>query len=81
MGPDQPIKDANGNYTLARLSDAHDNAVAVATEYVDENVTDRFQGNLYGEYDILKDLKFRVTFGASANNGRTGIYSYHFAGG
>lgn len=75
MGPDQPIKDANGNYTLARLSDAHDNAVAVATEYVDENVTDRFQGNLYGEYDILKDLKFRVTFGASANNGRTGTYT------
>jgi TonB-linked SusC/RagA family outer membrane protein len=74
MGPDQPIKDANGNYTLARLSDAHDNAVAVATEYINENVTDRFQGNLYGEYDILKDLKFRVTLGASASNGRTGEY-------
>lgn len=74
MGPDQPIIDANGNYTLARLSDAHDNAVAIATEYTNENVTDRFQGNVYGEYDILKDLKFKITLGASANNGRTGTY-------
>lgn len=75
FGPDQPIRDANGNYTLARLSDAHDNAVAVATEYVDENVTDRFQGNVYGEYDILENLTFRTTLGASSNNSRTGQYT------
>ncbi|MEM6842214.1 MAG: TonB-dependent receptor [Bacteroidota bacterium] len=75
FGPDQPIRDANGNYTLARLSDAHDNAVAVATEYVNENVTDRFQGNLFAEYQILDNLSFRTTLGASANNGRTGQYT------
>lgn len=75
FGPDQPIRDANGNYTLARLSDAHDNAVAVATEYVDENVTDRFQGNLFAEYQIFDNLSFRTTLGASANNGRTGQYT------
>lgn len=75
FGPDQPIIDANGNYTLARLSDAHDNAVAVATEYTDENITDRFQGNVYGEYDIFQDLSFRTTLGMSANNGRTGQYT------
>lgn len=75
FGPDQPIIDDNGNYTLARLSDAHDNAVAVATQYTDETVTDRFQGNVYGEYDILKDLKFRVTVGASADNRRQGRYT------
>jgi TonB-linked SusC/RagA family outer membrane protein len=74
MGPDQPIKDANGNYTLARLSDAHDNAVAVATEYINETVTDRFQGNLFAEYDILNDLKFRITLGASTDNRRNGEY-------
>lgn len=75
FGPDQPIRDANGNYTLARLSDAHDNAVAVATEYIDENVTDRFQGNLFAEYQIFDDLSFRTTLGASSNNGRTGQYT------
>ncbi|WP_026210188.1 SusC/RagA family TonB-linked outer membrane protein [Flexithrix dorotheae] len=75
MGPDQPIRNSNGVYTLARLSDPHDNAYAIATEYVNENVTDRFQGNLYGEYDIFKDLKFRLTLGASSDNGRTGEYT------
>ncbi|MEM9832684.1 MAG: TonB-dependent receptor [Bacteroidota bacterium] len=75
FGPDQPIRDANGNYTLARLSDAHDNAVAVATEYIDENVTDRFQGNLFAEYQIFDNLSFRTTLGVSSNNGRTGQYT------
>jgi len=75
FGPDQPIRDANGDYTLARLSDAHDNAVAVATEYVNENVTDRFQGNLFAEYRIFDNLSFRTTLGASANNGRGGQYT------
>ncbi len=74
FGPDQAIRDENGNYTLARLSDQHDNAVAIATEYTNESVTDRFQGNLYGEYSILNDLKFRVTLGASSDNGRQGEY-------
>ena len=59
FGPDQPIRDANGNYTLARLSDAHDNAVAVATEYIDENVTDRFQGNLFAEEGSLETEQAR----------------------
>jgi len=75
MGPDQPIIDENGNYTLARLSDAHDNAVAVATQYTNETVTDRFQGNLFAEYDILEDLKFRITLGASTDNRRNGQYT------
>ncbi len=74
FGPDQTIRDDNGKYTLARLSDEHDNAVAIATELINESVIDRFQGNLYGEYDIFKDLKFRITLGASSNNGRTGLY-------
>jgi len=75
FGPDQPIRDQNGNYTLARLNDAHDNAVAIANELIDEEVTDRFQGNLFAEYDIFGDLKFRTTLGVSANNSRDGEYT------
>jgi len=73
--PDQGIRDANGVYTLARLSDPHDNPVAIATEFVNENLVDRFQGNLYGEYSIFDDLTFRITLGASADNGRRGQYN------
>ena len=61
--------------TKLAITEKHDNAVAVVNELTDENVIDRFQGNLYGEYDILKDLKFRITLGASANSGRRGRYS------
>jgi len=75
FGPDQPIRDQDGNYTIARLSDAHDNAVAVANEFIDESVTDRFQGNVFAEYEIFDDLSFRTTLGTSANNGRTGTYT------
>jgi TonB-dependent starch-binding outer membrane protein SusC len=74
FGPDQPIRDANGNYTIARLSDAHDNAVAVATEFIDESVIDRFQGNVFAEYEILNNLTFKTTFGLSANNDRRGEF-------
>jgi TonB-linked SusC/RagA family outer membrane protein len=74
FGPDRPIIDDNGDYTLARLSDSHDNAVAVVTERIDEEVDDRFQGNFYGEWDILENLLFRFTFGLSSNNGRDGQY-------
>ena len=75
MGPDQPIVDENGNYTIARLNEEHDNPVAVATELINENVADRFQGNVYGEYNILQDLSFKTTLGVSTNNGRTGQYT------
>jgi TonB-linked SusC/RagA family outer membrane protein len=73
--PDQAIYDENGNFTVARLNDPHDNPYAVATQYENEVVNDRFQGNLFAEYDILKDLKFRVTVGATTNSGRTGTYT------
>ena len=75
FGPDQPIRDQNGNYTLARLNDQHDNAVAVAREFTNERIVDRFQGNLYGEYNIFDNLQFRTTLGASSDNGRTGQYT------
>lgn len=73
--PDQPIRDENGRFTIARLNDPHDNPYAVATEFINQIVNDRLQGNLYAEYDIFKDLKFRVTMGATTNSGRTGNYT------
>lgn len=73
--PDQGIYDANGLYTRARLNDPHDNPFAVATELEDQSSSDRFQGNVYGEYSIFNDLKFKMTFGATTNNRRVGQYS------
>lgn len=73
--PDQNIYDANGNFTIARLNDPHDNPYAIATQFINESINDRLQGNLYAEYNILKDLKFRITLGATTNSGRNGQYN------
>ncbi|WPP50961.1 SusC/RagA family TonB-linked outer membrane protein [Catalinimonas niigatensis] len=73
--PDRNIYNPDGSFTIARLNDPIDNPYAIATQLQDESVNDRFQANVYAEYDIFKDLKFRTTFGATTNNGRRGRYS------
>jgi TonB-linked SusC/RagA family outer membrane protein len=73
--PDQPIYRPDGTFTVARLNDPHDNPYAVATQLVNESSVDRFQANVFGEYEILESLRFRTTFGATTNNGRTGLHS------
>lgn len=75
MEPDQGIYDANGNFTRARMNDKHDNPYAIATELSNESVWDRFQGNVFAEYEIIKGLSFRTTLGASSDNGRAGSYT------
>ncbi len=72
--PDQGIYKPDGSYTTALVGDPTDNPVAVANEYQNETITDRFQGNTYGEFKILESLKFRTSFGASVINGRTGTF-------
>lgn len=73
--PDQGIYNPDGTYTTATLNDPHDNPYAVATELQNKSLNDRAQATVYGEYAILKDLKFRTSFGATTNNTRTGQYS------
>jgi len=73
--PDQPIYRPDGTFTVARLNDPIDNPYAIATSLIDQNVTDRFQGNMFAEYDVLENLKFRTTFGATAHAGRNGQHS------
>lgn len=73
--PDQGIYKPDGTYTTARLNDPHDNPYAVAKELENESISDRFQANVFGEYSILDELKFRTSFGATTNNRRAGAYS------
>lgn len=73
--PDQPIYDEDGTFTTARLNDPHDNPFAIVTQLQNENTSDRFQGNVFAEYDILSNLKFHTSFGATTNNSRTGQFS------
>ncbi|HZH70933.1 MAG TPA: TonB-dependent receptor [Mariniphaga sp.] len=73
--PDQSIYDENGRFTIGRLHDPIDNPYAIATQLQDEDINDRFQGNAYGEFQLMESLRFRTTFGATTNSGRRGRYS------
>lgn len=72
--PDQPVRDASGKFTVARLNDPIDNPYGIATQLENESLNDRIQANFYGEYTILPDLKFRTTLAATTNSGRNGSF-------
>src|SRR5690606_21277494 len=72
--PLQGVYDANGKYTLKQVGDPHDNPVAVARERKNEQINDLFQGNAYGELELLQGLKFRSTLGVQISNQRNGSY-------
>ena len=73
--PDVGVRDAQGRYTLARISDRFNNAVALATEPRDQDNVDQFRGSVYGDYQLLPGLSLRSTFNASSNNARNGFFS------
>ncbi len=75
FAPDLGVTDANGQNTFNSVGDDIDNPFAVATERVDETKTDRYRANFYGEYDVLKHLTFKTTFGFSSRNENRGIFA------
>jgi TonB-dependent starch-binding outer membrane protein SusC len=72
--PNQGVYNNDGTYTLALQGDPIDNPFAIITERLNESVNDRLQSNFSVDYDILKDLKFKATLGASINNQRQGTF-------
>ena len=73
--PDMPIYKPDGAYTVAIIGDPIDNPVAIARERKNELVSDRFQGNFFAEYDLVRGLRFRTSFGVSTTNDRTGEFT------
>lgn len=72
--PTKGVYDENNEFTISGIGDPHDNPYAVATQRESDNVDDRFEGNVFGEYSIVDDLILRVTAGANINNGRYGNF-------
>lgn len=50
------------------------NPIAFINEFSDENAINRVLGNIYGEYLITPDLKFRVSVGADVENRDRHVY-------
>ena len=73
--PDLPIYDDNGDYTTNNVGDEIDNAVALARERVNETKTDLYRANFFAEYQIVKGLSFKTTFGFSTTNRMQGRFT------
>ncbi len=72
--PTASVYESDGSYTRSTVGDPTDNPVAIAKERITETVEDRLQANLFGEYEIIKNLKFRAAIGANIKNQRWGYY-------
>ena len=69
------IYDEEGNYTVNNIGDPHNPAYALATEVIQDDVDDRVQGNVYGEFDVTPRLQARVSLGADYLSSRFGFYN------
>ncbi len=75
FAPDKGIMNSDGTFTTNdKIGDEVDNPYAVATERVDETEVDNFRANFYANYEIIKGLTFKTTFGLSGENEFRGIY-------
>lgn len=75
FAPDKGIYNDDGSYsTNDQIGDEVDNPYAVATERVDETEIETFRANAYINYEILKGLSFKSTFGLSTEDEFEGIY-------
>lgn len=73
MSPIMPVYNADGTYNFDQWSWQYKhpqivNPVALANEKEDQMKRYRFMGNVYGEYELYKDLKFKTNFGVDFNS-------------
>ncbi len=74
--PDQGIYKADGvTYSLAKLGDPIENPYAIIHENTNNDVNDRIQANISGEFTLAKDLTFNSILGLSTNSDRIGNYA------
>lgn len=73
MSPIMPVYNADGSYNFDQYRWQYAqpqivNPVALANEKKDQMKRYRFLGNVYGEYKLLDELKFRTSFGVDFNS-------------
>jgi TonB-linked SusC/RagA family outer membrane protein len=82
--PTQPLYQEDGNYSGPIQQPMWDgdivNPIGLANTVDNSTLGYNLIGSLYGEYEIIKDLKFKTTFGLQANfwNSRTWAPDYHW---
>jgi len=81
MSPVNKVYNLDGSFALPELSlfsgndvNDHFNPVAYATLNRDELSHRRLLGNLFGEYEIIDDLKYRLSLGVDINDYRRDFF-------
>ncbi|MEN8765333.1 MAG: TonB-dependent receptor [Wenyingzhuangia sp.] len=74
FSPDLGVIAEDGSFQTDTRGDFLDNPYAVATERINETITDNFRANSYLSYDILEGLTFRTTLGFSSVNQTEGLF-------
>jgi TonB-linked SusC/RagA family outer membrane protein len=75
FGPDLPVMLPGGTFSIATIGDPHDNPFALANELEDNTKGGLYQYNFFADFDVVKNLKFKATFGAFSNGVRNGGFT------
>jgi TonB-linked SusC/RagA family outer membrane protein len=74
FSPTVGIYKEDGSYTITDRGLPADNPYATAVAIQKERITDLLQGNFYAELALMKDLKFKSTFGVNSSSDRNGQF-------
>ena len=77
--PDQPVMDADGNFTsfpsfLGPILNPLGDGARVDNKAISQNLF----GSIYGEYEIIKNLKFKSQLSLNLNNDRSSVFKPSF---
>lgn len=75
FGPDLPVMLPDGTFSIAKIGDPHDNPFALASELENNTKGGLYQYNFFADFDVIKNLKFKATFGAFSNGDRNGNFT------
>ena len=74
FAPDIGVTNADGSFTVDTRGDFLDNPFAVATQRINETITDNFRANTYLSYELIEGLNFKTTFGFKTINKTDGLF-------
>lgn len=77
--PVLPVRLADGNYAVEQDISNTPNPVAVADLQQNKTRTNRLLGNIFGEYTILQDLRFRTSWGIDIAASKNDVFTPNIA--
>jgi len=74
FNPDLGIYASDGSFNISAVGDDIDNPFALTRAFDRERLTERYQINSFGQYELFSWLKFKSTFGITVNHSREGEF-------